>query len=468
MKISNRFKLAMAWLAGCEPEVLNACTQAEKDKKMTFGIAMLTAVIFSGFAAAFTGYTIFGSLPACLAFALFWAGFVLAIDRAILVFMDRQTKSNGKTWAIISVRLIIVFVLGYLNSTMMELKVFETEIEAQIRQNIDRETSTLKDSLKIEHATLDSILLVKQERLKRAESEHSTFMTGVGSGIAELDAQILTLRNELIGEIQGRVGSGRQGDGPAAEELRIQIAALESQKASMIQNAGIADASSVSAVALTEARKAYEKAIQETDEKHADLIEAEKKDEQRILENHTYGFADRYSALHQVASDQWFLAAMFFLLFFAFESMAIILKLLSGKSEYEKAIEIIYAHREDEQSIAMSATLEKLSKQYEKDSYFYTEIARQGVNVQHAMKTATSQESAILRAKAARLNQLAGDERAVATNAEAFVKAKVDGIEKSLGHIEGLANKPTSNGVVHKWLNDSVQKLVRGVEKFLN
>jgi len=465
---TNQFKLVMGWLAGCEPEVLDACTKAEKDKKMTFGIAMLAAVIFSGFAAAFTGYTIFGSVPACLVFALFWAGFVLAIDRAILVFMDRQTKNNGKTWAIISVRLIIVFVLGYLNSTMMELKVFEKEIESQIRQNIDEKTLALKDSLKMEHALLDSSLLAHQERLKKAEDEHSTFMASVGSGIAKLDAQILALRNELIGEIQGRVGSGHQGDGPAAEELRIQIAALESQKMSMLQSAGQADEASVSAIALTEARKVYEKATKESDEKHAQLNEAEKKGEQRILENHTYGFADRYSALHQVASGQWFLAAMFFLLFFAFESMAIILKLLSGKSEYEKAIEIIYANREDEQSIAMQATLEKLAKQYEKDSHFYAEIARQGANVQHAMSTATIQESEILRAKAARLNQLAGDERAVATNTEAFVKAKVEGVEKSLEHIQRLASKPTSNGVVHKWLNDSVQKVVRGVEKFLN
>lgn len=464
----NQFQLNMGWLAGCEPEVLNTCTKAEKDKKMSFGIAMLSAVIFSAFAAGFTGYTIFDSIVAALVFAIFWAGFVLAIDRAILVFMDRQKANDARTWSIIVVRLAIVLVLGYLNSTMMELKVFEKEIESQIRQNIDEETLALKDSLKMEHALADSILLTNQEKLKKAESEHASFMAGVNSEIANLDGQILALRNELIGEIQGRVGSGQQGDGPAAEELRVQITALENQKLSMMQNAGQVNETGISGTALAEARKAYEKAVKETDRKHDLLNEAEKKGEERILQNHTYGFADRYAALHQVASEQWFLAAMFFLLFFAFESMAIILKLLSGKSEYEKAIEIIYANREDEQSIAMSATLEKLAKQYEKDSQFYTEIARQGANVQHAMDSATSQESAILRGKAARLNQLAADERAVATNAEAFVRAKVEGVENSLQHIERLANKPTSNGTNYKWLNDSLQKIVRGIDKILN
>lgn len=465
---ANKFKLVMGWLAGCEPEVLDGCTKAEKDKKMSFGLAMVAAVIFSGFAAAFTGYTIFGSLPACLVFAIFWAGFVLAIDRAILVFMDRQTDNNRKTFAIIAVRLLIVFVLGYLNSTMMELKVFEKEIESQIRQNIDDETLALRDSIATEHALADSALVPIEEKLKLAEAEHSTFMSGVGQQIADLDAQILALRNELVGEIQGRVGSGRQGDGPAAEELRVQIAALEAQKQSMLDGASSADEASVSAVALKEARSAFEKATKERDKRQTDLNVGEEKGVKRIEENHTYGFADRYSALHQVAEDEWFLALMFFLLFFAFESMAIILKLLSGKSEYERAIQIIYTNRENDQNISIQATLETLANQYEKDKLFYEQVAKNAADVQHAMDSATGQESAILKAKVSRIAQLASDERAVSQEMVNYADARAYGINESLDKLNVVANKPTSNGFLHKLKNDLLQKAVRKFEMWMN
>lgn len=461
---ANQIKSNLAWIVGCEKEVLESCSNPEKNRKMTSGLVMIASIIFAGISVGLTGFVIFKSIPVSIFISILWMFLIWSLDRNIIISLDKTSKS-GFILNLIT-RLLIVISLSFLNSIMMKTFLFKTEIKANIERNIKAEQSELENEIKLKYASADSTLEVKKKVLIEAQNDHLNVMGNTSQEIMNLDQEILELRKQLIGEIQGRVGSGKEGDGPAAEALRVQIASLEAQKLQMEQGRDLANSTNVTAVALNQAREAYAKAEKERDEQYTQIAKDYENGKQDIVDYNTDGFLDRYESLIEVSKRTPILSMFIFLIFFIFEAAPVLMKVIQGKGEYEKAIQIVYEKRDSEQEASRNTIVEQTLKQTEAQISHNERYLELTENLRDKVIQSSTRKKELLLAEATSIEELAHAENQRSEAIKKHVNNSVDNAETILVGIDKIGRKTFGSSAVGQLAHRYIQKIIGEVGMF--
>ncbi|MBK8668792.1 MAG: DUF4407 domain-containing protein [Saprospiraceae bacterium] len=130
--------------SGAVNSVLKRCP-TDYNKYQGIGATILFTGIFSALSAGYALYTVFESYTASTVFAILWGMMIFNLDRYIVSGMRK--KSNFlKEAAMAAPRVVLAVFIGIVIATPLELKLFESEINAEIGM-MQQETYKQQDDL---------------------------------------------------------------------------------------------------------------------------------------------------------------------------------------------------------------------------------------------------------------------------------------------------------------------------------
>jgi len=152
----NSIKNFFLFCAGINQTVLKR-TPTEVNKYVGIGATIFFTGVFAAIAAGFALQTIFDNTLVVIPTALLWGFMIFNLDRFIVSTM----KKKGKFWrdfATATPRLILAIIISIVIAKPLELKIFETEIDAELVK-MEQETYKVQDELVRSRyvADLDSI-----------------------------------------------------------------------------------------------------------------------------------------------------------------------------------------------------------------------------------------------------------------------------------------------------------------------
>jgi hypothetical protein len=304
---NNTEDFLVGFLAGADAKLLKQPQFAQDRKKyVSIGTSVLLTALL---AAGSGGYAFFAAVKVIdlsVGFGVLWAAMILNIDRAMLISMSpkpgKQPNFIQKLATAIP-RLLLSIAIGVVISTPLTLKIFEKEINAQIQQ----------DFVKVEKVQIAA----KEAEVKKIQSN----LPEIEARINKLKDKKNAKQDELDREIQGEIGSGKQGEGSASKSIRENIKKIEAD------------------LAKEEAAKVK---AQQSIQPEIDRIEQKYARESKIRQD-SDGFLNRFAAREEIKHHNPAAGLAIHsleLLFIAIEVAPLLIKLMSKDGNYEEAIKL--------------------------------------------------------------------------------------------------------------------------------
>lgn len=295
------------WIcSGSSIEILKRCP-SDANKYVGIGATIFFTGLLAAISAAYALNTVFDNLAVSIIFGLVWGAMIFNLDRYIVSSM-KKNKSRWKEFLMAVPRLVLAILIAIVISKPLELKVFESEIDAEL---ILMEQKIFKEQEDLVANRFDSTKILLNQQINTLKQE-----------VAEKSRQ----RDELIiiaqQEADGTGGSMRRNLGPIyrAKKADADKASQELQELS-VKNQALIDQ--------------YYSELARTDSLVAMEINAMGR--QRLS-----GMAARIDALNNLTkkSDAIYWANLFIiLLFIAIETAPIFVKLISDRGPYDDKLE---------------------------------------------------------------------------------------------------------------------------------
>ena len=294
--------------SGAVNSVLKRCP-TDYIKYQGIGATVLFTGIFSAISAGYALYTVFESYVVSTIFAIIWGMMIFNLDRYIVSGMRK--KSNFlKELAMAAPRIILAVFIGIVIATPLELKLFESEINAEIGM-MQQETYRQQDELLKKRYEADTKVINDEITLLRNK-------------LSKFDQERTARLSEALAEADGTGGS----------KIRAMGAIYKAK-----------------AKASDKAEQDYQMAYAEINPKleqelaKLEVIESKRKAEMDNLSRATLtGFASRLKALHRLSSadDAIRIAGIFIsILFLIIECAPILVKLISERTPYDQRIDTL-------------------------------------------------------------------------------------------------------------------------------
>ena len=304
----NRIGSFFIFCSGAVNTILKRCP-SDYNKYQGIGATILFTGILSAISAGYALYTVFESYAVSIPFALVWGMMIFNLDRFIVSGM-RKKSNIIKEMGVAVPRIILAIFIGIVVATPLELKLFESEINAEIGLMQQESYKDQDDLLK-----------------KRYESD-----------ISIINKEITTLRNQL-----------RKSDEERLKRTNDALAEADGTGGSRIRAMGhIYEAKSKAA---DKSEQDYQLLLAEVqpklDEQYQKLndLDLQKKNDMDNLSRASLtGFASRLKAMHRLSSKEEaiHIAGIFItLLFLIIECAPILVKLISEKTPYDQRLDIL-------------------------------------------------------------------------------------------------------------------------------
>ncbi|WP_276498621.1 DUF4407 domain-containing protein [Pontibacter litorisediminis] len=194
------------WCAGADDTILEKCSKSEHLKYAGVGATVLFTGVLASISGGYALYTVFDSAPMAVAFGLLWGAVIFNLDR----FIVSTLRKEGRFWKEllqVTPRILLALVLAVVISKPLELKIFDKEIQAVLKEK--------QAELAIEHKQL----------VNRQFAEVDSVKAEIAAIRQEVEAK-LQERNKLYdavaAEADGTGGTGKVGRGPIYEEKKRQ------------------------------------------------------------------------------------------------------------------------------------------------------------------------------------------------------------------------------------------------------
>jgi hypothetical protein len=294
--------------SGAVNSVLKRCP-TDYIKYQGIGATILFTGIFSALSAGYALYTVFESYVVSTIFAIIWGMMIFNLDRYIVSGMRK--KSNFlKELAMAAPRIILAVFIGIVIATPLELKLFESEINAEIGM-MQQETYRQQDELLKKRYEADTKVINDEITLLRNK-------------LSKFDQERTARLSEALAEADGTGGS----------KIRAMGAIYKAK-----------------AKASDKAEQDYQLAYAEINPKleqelaKLEVIETKRNAEMETLSRASLtGFASRLKALHRLSSadDAIRIAGIFIsILFLIIECAPILVKLISERTPYDQRIDTL-------------------------------------------------------------------------------------------------------------------------------
>lgn len=318
------------WCSGAHQALLSHYP-ATHNKYVGIGATVFFTGLFAAVSGGYALYFVFSGsafgFVYALVFGLLWGLAIFNLDRYIVSTINKNS-SPLRQFLQATPRILLAVLIGIVIARPLELKVFEKEIQEQLRVTyLDRQRAAI-DTLNVAFASKYSLELAKVEELK-AERDALE---------ASIEASRLRLRMETFGEKSVET-SGILGYGPYARQRQAELGKqeqyLDTLRGRIARQEG-----------YIQERKQFEGLLDNT------LLTGNELDSAVSLA----GFADRNAALGALKynrngsrNDSNYWAITFIMaLFVFFECLPVFVKLMSARDAYDIALrdrEAVDVHR---------------------------------------------------------------------------------------------------------------------------
>lgn len=301
----NRLGSFFIFCSGAVNTILKRCP-SDYNKFQGIGATIFFTGILSAISAGYALYTVFETYTVSIGFALIWGMMIFNLDRFIVSGMRK--KSNViKELGVAVPRIILAIFIGIVVATPLELKLFESEINAEIGLMQQESYKQQDDLLK-----------------KRYESDIAVIQKEINTLRGQLDKAGLertTKTNEALAEADGTGGSRIRAMGNIYK-AKSKAAEKADQDYQLM---------------LTTVQPKLDEQYQKLND-----IEIQKKTDMDNLSRASLtGFASRLKAMHRLSDREdaiWAASIFITLLFLIIECAPILVKLISEKTPYDQRL----------------------------------------------------------------------------------------------------------------------------------
>ena len=255
----------------------------------------------------------------------------------MVIVRGMRTQYKELTWRVVGlflIRIAISSILSFIISKPVELLAFKGKIE--VRQ---QEFRSNERTARIERGQNESV------RLREVQAE----IARVRRETEDRQTEYNLIAQQLIAEIQGRIGSGKVGDGPSAGEIRKQLAVLDENLKQLRQrNNNI----------ITSLEQDERELILQRDAniRNNDINDATADD-----------IADRLIVMRQIEADDrthtiWWAGFIIVLFFWIIDMSAVLIKIIVGGGTHDTIVTSFENHKQ---------------KKYEKTNIWDTSVETQ-------------------------------------------------------------------------------------------
>jgi len=206
----KRLNRTLWWCAGAHLPILEDCP-TDQSKYFGIGGTILFTALMAAFAGGYAFFTAFDNVVLACFFGIFWGALIFNLDRYIVSSTHKSNSTDiswWKVWRNALPRLFLAILLGFVISTPLELKIFESEIEAEIAENIERSKLTAQSQIEERYS-----------RIPLLQAEMDTLRNEISYKYHERQLAEQAYLAEITGELQ-HGGSGQRGIGDIAAEKK--------------------------------------------------------------------------------------------------------------------------------------------------------------------------------------------------------------------------------------------------------
>jgi uncharacterized small protein (DUF1192 family) len=288
--------------SGSNRTLLNR-TPTDLQKHVGVGATIFFTGLFAAIACSYALYTVFNSYFLAILVGLVWGLMIFNLDRYIVSSL-KMTSSFAKNFGHALPRLILAIIISIVIAKPLELKIFETEIDAEL-SIMRQENKAAQEALVSERF---------QSRVDTLDSEIERLKTEINTYQQRRDA----LMAIAISEADGTGGSQQKNLGPIYKAKKVDADKAQTELDDVLsRNLPLIDSKAVALSTLKDQQEAEISALEQA----------------RLT-----GFASRLESLHRLAekSSAIHLASIFImLLFIAIETAPLLVKLISTRSPYD-------------------------------------------------------------------------------------------------------------------------------------
>jgi hypothetical protein len=190
---SNNF---LWWCAGAEQELLIKFP-TEHTKYSGLGGVLLATFVLAALAAGYALFSIFGSLPMAIFFAVVWGLIIFNFDRFLVSTMRKYGVSPSQQLKMAIPRILLAILIGVTIARPLELKIFEKEINVKVQENMHKKMQLNDSLLLLEQANSVNTALAEKDRLQQRKTA--------------VEDTLHSLQLSYVAEADGTGGSGRRG-----------------------------------------------------------------------------------------------------------------------------------------------------------------------------------------------------------------------------------------------------------------
>lgn len=242
-KEPHRFTKFLWWSAGADPYFMKMAPMQDRVKYAGIGGIVFCTGLLAAVSGGYAFSTIIGpkgdandySLTASIAvnvftfiFALVWGTIIFNLDRFIVSSTGKGDGTDAITWKEVGQalpRIIIALILGFAISSPLEIRILESEINAELSKFQEKYTQDL-------NRETDSTFKLKRIGLEKEKTEYETKKTEYEKSISLYDQQI----DELVQRQQSEMQDKRAyGFGPVAKKMQADIETKRAEKDKFIE-----------------------------------------------------------------------------------------------------------------------------------------------------------------------------------------------------------------------------------------
>ncbi|MEY3420516.1 MAG: hypothetical protein RIR48_801 [Bacteroidota bacterium] len=304
----QRLSSFFIFCSGAVDSILKRCP-SDYNKYHGIGATIFFTGVFSAISAGYALYTVFQSYITSAIFAILWGMMIFNLDRYIVSGM-RKKNNIIKELGMALPRIVLAVFIGIVIATPLELKLFESEINAEIGM-MQQETYKMQDELLNKRYEADIKVVNDEIKLLRDK-------------LSNADQERIVRTKEALAEADGTGGSKIRAMGNIYK-AKSKAAEKSEQDYQLL---------------YTEIKPMLDEQLTKLDE-----IDQKKKDEMTTLSRASLtGFASRLKALHRLSEREEAIkiAGLFItILFLIIECSPILVKLISEKSPYDQRVDIL-------------------------------------------------------------------------------------------------------------------------------
>lgn len=300
------------WCSGARLYILRQCP-TEYNIFLGIGIVIFLTGILASMSGSYAFYTVFRDPVSAVFFGLFWGCLIFFLDWYLVSSLKKQ--GNFRRELLMSVpRFVFAFFLAIVIAQPIELKLFESEINAEIESNFILQNKTQNDQISQSFGEINKLEQDNENMALQIKMKEST-------------------RNELfamvISEAEGTAGTGRAGKGSVFREKKEALGTAESELAELKSN--LLPMIQANTQRITSLRQQRDMQAQSS---------------QAVLQQSS-GFLARIEAMSRLSqkSGKTRAVSIFItLLFLCIESAPIFVKLISSRGAYDRLLDALAEH----------------------------------------------------------------------------------------------------------------------------